>query len=206
MEEDYETAVRQFYCRPPSPTPSHKSAAAEPSKPGLQNGAAAQSIAPPLPSKSASTSSTCHRGRRKRDASAQVIGGPGDASAQVIGGPGDASAQVIWGLGDASASAHATEGLSDASAPAHATEGLGDASASAQEQLVFVLASEPRDEGFEEGAPPDSVSEGSPGSASASEGPSGHVPEPDSRPAGTTPDSRAPTDPKPDSGPDCPEL
>ncbi|MEQ2195996.1 hypothetical protein XENOCAPTIV_021757, partial [Xenoophorus captivus] len=43
MEEDYKTAVRQFYCRPPSPTPSHQSDAAEPSKPGLPNGAAAQS-------------------------------------------------------------------------------------------------------------------------------------------------------------------
>ncbi|MED6262305.1 hypothetical protein ATANTOWER_017506 [Ataeniobius toweri] len=42
MEEDYEMAVRQFYCRPPSPTPSHQSAAAEQSKPGLQNGAGAQ--------------------------------------------------------------------------------------------------------------------------------------------------------------------
>ncbi|MEQ2222113.1 hypothetical protein ILYODFUR_022544 [Ilyodon furcidens] len=28
MERDYETAVRQFYCRPPSPTPSHMSSAA----------------------------------------------------------------------------------------------------------------------------------------------------------------------------------
>ncbi|MEQ2178272.1 hypothetical protein GOODEAATRI_012323, partial [Goodea atripinnis] len=63
------------------------------------------------------------------------------------------------GLGDASASAHATEGLGNASAPAHATEGLGDASTSApslqafqgfSEELVLVLASEPRDEGFEE--------------------------------------------------------
>ncbi|MEQ2291934.1 hypothetical protein AMECASPLE_017888 [Ameca splendens] len=42
MEEDYKTAVRQFYCRTPSPTPSHQSAAAEQSKPGLQNGAAGQ--------------------------------------------------------------------------------------------------------------------------------------------------------------------
>ncbi|KAK5599889.1 hypothetical protein CRENBAI_014206 [Crenichthys baileyi] len=71
--------------------------------------------------KSASTSSTRRRGRRKRDASV-----------------------------------HAVEGLCDASAPAHATEGLGDASASvhATESFVLVLASEPRDEGFEEEAPP----------------------------------------------------
>ncbi|KAK5613756.1 hypothetical protein CRENBAI_016648 [Crenichthys baileyi] len=52
--------------------------------------------------KSAPTSSTRRRGRRKRDASAQVIGGPGDASASV-----------------------------------HTTE-----------SFVLVLASEPRDEGF----------------------------------------------------------
>ncbi|KAK5612278.1 hypothetical protein CRENBAI_016266 [Crenichthys baileyi] len=178
MEEDYETAVRQFYCRPPSPIPSHQSAAAEQSKPGLQNGAAAQSTSGfqgagteqptsglqsaaaaqfmsglqstaaaaqsnsclqsagiVLP-KSASTSSTCRRGRRKRDASAQVIGGPGDASAQVIGGPGDASAQVIRGPGDVSAqvirgpgdvSAQVIGGPGDASA--QVIRGPGDASA-----------------------------------------------------------------------------
>ncbi|MED6256598.1 hypothetical protein ATANTOWER_030101 [Ataeniobius toweri] len=76
------------------------------------------------------------RGRRKRDASAQVIGGPGDASARVIGG-----------LCDASAYAHATEGVGDdASASAHATEGLGDASAyatplrvSATPQLLLLV-------------------------------------------------------------------
>ncbi|KAK5601747.1 hypothetical protein CRENBAI_021331 [Crenichthys baileyi] len=97
--------------------------------------------------------------------------------------------QVTEGLGDASASAHLTEGLGDASASAHVTEGLGDASASvhATESFVLVLASDPRDEGFEEEAPPDLVpeefkdhfvlvlasetrAEGSPGSASASEG------------------------------------
>ncbi|KAK5600670.1 hypothetical protein CRENBAI_013118 [Crenichthys baileyi] len=140
-EEDYETAVRQFYCRPPSPKPSHQSAAAEQSKPDLQKGAAAQltsglqgagseqptsglhSAAPLHPTsglQSAAavqpTSERRHRAaqvclnllhtlqrRRKRDASAQVIGGPGDALAQVIGGPGYCSAQAIGGPGDASA-------------------------------------------------------------------------------------------------------
>ncbi|KAK5601650.1 hypothetical protein CRENBAI_022692 [Crenichthys baileyi] len=43
MEEDYETAVRQFYCRPPSPTPSHRRAAAAQPMSCLQRAAAAQS-------------------------------------------------------------------------------------------------------------------------------------------------------------------
>ncbi|KAK5598781.1 hypothetical protein CRENBAI_004425 [Crenichthys baileyi] len=135
-------------------------------------------------------------------APAHTTGGPGDAStpAHANEGPGDASApaHATEGPGDASAPAHATEGPGDASAPAHATEGNGDASASvhATESFVLILASEPRDEGFEEEAPPDPVSvpegfkeqfvlllaseprdegspgasEGSPGSASASEG------------------------------------
>ncbi|KAK5623042.1 hypothetical protein CRENBAI_020805 [Crenichthys baileyi] len=143
------------------------------------------------------------RGHRKRDASDQVIGGPGDASAQVIGGPDDASApayategpvdasasgHATEGHGAASASAHATEGLGDASASAHATEGLCNASASAHltESLVLVLVP---DEGFKDEPPPDPVpvglkkqlvlvlaSEGSPDAASVSEGPVGSVP------------------------------
>ncbi|KAK5612123.1 hypothetical protein CRENBAI_026157 [Crenichthys baileyi] len=143
----------------------------------------------PVQPQSASTSSTRPRGRQKRDASAQVIGGPGDTSAQVIGGPGDSPAQVIGGPGDASAPAQATEAPGDASAPAqateapgdasapaHATEGLGDPSASApgfedeppseavpeqfKERLVLILASETGDEGFEDELPPEPVPEG----------------------------------------------
>ncbi|KAK5623621.1 hypothetical protein CRENBAI_010471 [Crenichthys baileyi] len=64
--------------------------------------------------KSASTSSTRRRGRRKRDASVHATGGLCDASAL---------AHATEGLCDASAPAHATEGLCDASAPAHVTEG-----------------------------------------------------------------------------------
>ncbi|KAK5611398.1 hypothetical protein CRENBAI_017161 [Crenichthys baileyi] len=89
-----------------------------------------------VPPKSASISSTRRRGRRKRDALAQVIGGPGDGSAQVIEGPGDASA------------------------PAQATEGPGDASALGlkafqgfSKRLVLVLVPEPCDEGFEDELP-----------------------------------------------------
>ncbi|KAK5608767.1 hypothetical protein CRENBAI_020505 [Crenichthys baileyi] len=264
MEEDYETAIRLFYCRPPSPTPSHMSAAAEQPTSGLQSAAASsprhvsralllllssprhvsralllllssprhvsrellqlspkqstpglqpaadfpegpmgglpplprhvpewpegglpplprhvlewpEGGLPPLPRhvpegpvgglpprpgpehllgflwgvptelrpdaradspqpgmtpdpKSASTSSTCCRGRRKRGASAQ-------------------------------APAHATEGLGDASAAAHTTEGPGNASASAHatESFVLVLTFEPRDEWFEEEALSDPV-------------------------------------------------
>ncbi|KAK5605906.1 hypothetical protein CRENBAI_004010 [Crenichthys baileyi] len=139
-----------------------------------------------LDPKSASTSSTHRRGRRKRDASAQVIRGPGDASA---------SAHATEGLGDASAPAHATEGLGNVSATAYVTEGPADASAPApslqafqgfSEKLVLVLASEPIDEGFEEEALPDSVSgefkvqlflvpvtEGPPDSVPVSGGPAG---------------------------------
>ncbi|MED6295622.1 hypothetical protein CHARACLAT_033655, partial [Characodon lateralis] len=64
-------------------------------------------------------------------------------------------------------------------------------------QLVLVLASEPKDEGFEEEAPPDLVSEGSPGSASASERSPGIV--------SSKPDSR-PDWPLCSHSPDCPEL
>ncbi|MEQ2252176.1 hypothetical protein ILYODFUR_019042, partial [Ilyodon furcidens] len=80
MERDYETAVREFYCRPPSPTPSQMSSAAAQSMSCLQNGGTATAEQPtsgpppdtpqpdtPQPDsgpdpKSASTSSTCRRG------------------------------------------------------------------------------------------------------------------------------------------------
>ncbi|MEQ2242632.1 hypothetical protein ILYODFUR_037903 [Ilyodon furcidens] len=149
---------------------------------------------------SASTFSTCRRERRKRGATAEVIGGPDDATA---------SAHAPEGLGDASAPAHATEGLGDASAPAHATEGPGDTSASvhATESFVLVLASVSRDEGFEEGVPPDPVSgefkeqlvlvlasEGSPDFVPVSVGPVGFVPVseglPDSTPVYQVPGSQ----------------
>ncbi|KAK5619950.1 hypothetical protein CRENBAI_004438, partial [Crenichthys baileyi] len=85
--------------------------------------------------KSASTSSTRRRGRRKRDASVHATGGLCDASAPglITEGLCDASApaHTTEGQGDASAPAHPAEGLGHASAPAHATEGLGGASAPA---------------------------------------------------------------------------
>ncbi|KAK5617231.1 hypothetical protein CRENBAI_010029 [Crenichthys baileyi] len=231
MVRDYETEVWQFYCRPPSPTPSHMSGAADQSTSGLQScscccwdpqpwvstlyaeqptsglqsAAAEQPTSGPQPDtpqpdpKSAATSSTRRGGRRNRGALAQVTEGLGDtsASAHATEGLGDtsASAHATEGPGDASAPAHATEGLDDASAPAHATEGLGDTSASvlATESFVLVLASEPRDKGFEEEAPSNPVpegfkeqfflvlvseprAEGSPGAASVSEGSASEVP------------------------------
>ncbi|KAK5616708.1 hypothetical protein CRENBAI_025910 [Crenichthys baileyi] len=116
--------------------------------------------------KSASTSSTRHRGSRKRDASVHATGGLCDTSApaHATEGPGDASApaHATEGLCDASAPAHATEGLCNASALAHVTEGPTDASAPSLQgfsgKLVLVLASEPCNEGFEEEEPPDPVS------------------------------------------------
>ncbi|KAK5617053.1 hypothetical protein CRENBAI_016537 [Crenichthys baileyi] len=120
--------------------------------------------------KSASSSSTRNRGR-KREASAQVIGGLGDASApaHATEGLGDASApaHVTKGLGDASSPAHTAEGLGDASAPEHFTEGLGNVPAPGLkvfqgfiESLVLVLVPESPDEGFQDEAPPDPVPEG----------------------------------------------
>ncbi|KAK5619920.1 hypothetical protein CRENBAI_005175 [Crenichthys baileyi] len=218
MERDYETAVRQFYCRPPStPGLQGAAAAAEQPTPGLQPAVElSEGGLPPFPGpehpfsflwgvltelkpdthhdtpqsdtpqpdtpqpvsarpdtpqpvsarpdtpqpvsarpdpKSASTSSTRRRGRRKRDASVHATGGLCDASAPV---------HATEGLCDASAPVHATEGLCDASAPVHATEGPTDASAPSFQgfsgKLVLVLASEPCDEGFEEEEPPDPVS------------------------------------------------
>ncbi|MEQ2286203.1 hypothetical protein AMECASPLE_039859, partial [Ameca splendens] len=163
--------------------------------------------------KSASTPSTRRRGRRKRDAPAQVIGGPGNTPAHATEGPADASApaHVTEGLGDASAPAHTTEGPSDASAPVHVNEGPADASAPVpslqgfSEELVLVLTSEPCDKGFKEEAPLNPVPEGfkecfvlvltfeprdvgSPGSASASEGSPGSASASEGSPGSTPPE------------------
>ncbi|KAK5600128.1 hypothetical protein CRENBAI_008242 [Crenichthys baileyi] len=106
--------------------------------------------------KSASTSSTRRRGRRKRDTSVHATEGLGDASAP---------AHAAEGL----APAHPAEGLCDASAPAHAAEG-SPGSVSASE-------GSPGSASASEGSPGSaSASEGSPGSASASEGSPGRRP------------------------------
>ncbi|KAK5619619.1 hypothetical protein CRENBAI_011136 [Crenichthys baileyi] len=99
--------------------------------------------------KSASTSSTRRRGRRKRDT----------------------SVHATEGLGDASAFAHPLDEGFEEEAPPDPVSG------DFKGQFVLVLASEPRDEGSpgnasaSEGSPgAASASEGSPGAASASEG------------------------------------
>ncbi|KAK5605210.1 hypothetical protein CRENBAI_021378 [Crenichthys baileyi] len=151
------------------PTSGLQGAAAEQPTSGLQGAAAEQPTSGPQPdTKSASSSSTRRRGRRKRSTSAHVTEGVGDASAP---------ANATEGLGNASASAHATEGLCDASAatpslqafqgfsgelvPEPCDEGFKEeappdpVSEGFKEQLVLILASEPRDEGFQEEVPPD---------------------------------------------------
>ncbi|KAK5621507.1 hypothetical protein CRENBAI_002835 [Crenichthys baileyi] len=113
------------------------------------------------------------RGLGDASAPAPTTEGLADASApaQVSEGLGDplAPAHAPEGLGDPLAPAHATERLGNPLAPANATEGLGDPLAPApglkafqgsEEKLVLILASELRDEGFEEEALPDPVSEG----------------------------------------------
>ncbi|KAK5610454.1 hypothetical protein CRENBAI_004500 [Crenichthys baileyi] len=97
--------------------------------------------------KSASTSSTRRRGRRKRDSLAQVIGGLCDASAppaHVSEGPANASAPSLQGFSGklvlVLASEPCNEGFEEEEPPDHVSEGL-------KEQLVLILASEPCDEG-----------------------------------------------------------
>ncbi|KAK5616713.1 hypothetical protein CRENBAI_025915 [Crenichthys baileyi] len=119
--------------------------------------------------KSASTSSTRRRGRRKRDASAHATGGLCDASAlaHVTEGPADASAPSLQGFSEklvlVLASEPCNEGFEEEEPP-------DPVSGDFKGQFVLVLASEPRDEGSPGSA---SASEGPPGSASASEGPPG---------------------------------
>ncbi|KAK5621675.1 hypothetical protein CRENBAI_022060 [Crenichthys baileyi] len=168
MEEDDETAVRQFYCRPP-PSSSERccrAAHARLSRELLLSSPCQVSrellLSSPRQVSRELLLSSPHQvsrellvssprqvfralllGRWKRDASAQVIGGPGNASAQVIGGPGNATAQVPF------------QGIS--------------------ERLVLVLIPEPCDEG--------AVSEGSVGAASAYEGSPGTMKaKPESKP------------------------
>ncbi|KAK5611364.1 hypothetical protein CRENBAI_017860 [Crenichthys baileyi] len=131
MEEDYETAVRLVYCCPPSPTPSHMSAAAAQPTSGLQGTAPA--VEQPTSGLQSSAAAVEQPTSGLRSAAAAVEQ-PTSASAHATEGLCDASAppaHTTEGLCDASAPpAHATEGLCDASAPpVHATEGLCDASA-----------------------------------------------------------------------------
>ncbi|KAK5622912.1 hypothetical protein CRENBAI_022517 [Crenichthys baileyi] len=149
------------------------------------------------------TSASAHATEGPADASAPAHGTKGpagaSASAPVTEGPADTSAPSLQGFSESLVLVlvpeSPDEGFEDEPPPdpVHVTEGF-------KEQLVHILASEPIDEGFEEEALPDPVfgefkeqlflvlvSEGSPdsvpvsggpaGSASASEGSPGHVPE-----------------------------
>ncbi|KAK5617748.1 hypothetical protein CRENBAI_000698 [Crenichthys baileyi] len=109
MEENYRTAVRQFYCRPPSFTSGRQSGAAEQPTPGLQSAAAVKPTS----------------GLQSAAVVRPKSGLQSTAAVQPMSGP----AQATEGLDDASTPAQATEGLDDASAPAQATEGLDDAPA-----------------------------------------------------------------------------
>ncbi|KAK5603426.1 hypothetical protein CRENBAI_007950 [Crenichthys baileyi] len=148
MEEDYRTAVRQFYCRPPPSSPCFQScAAAEQPTPGLQSPAAAEQPMPSLQSLSPGLQgATTEQSTTGLDSSAVAIpslpqppphaaedvkrGMPRLKSSGVPATPqlksSGVPATVIGDPSDASALAQATEGLADASAPAQATEGLGD--------------------------------------------------------------------------------
>ncbi|KAK5622687.1 hypothetical protein CRENBAI_026100 [Crenichthys baileyi] len=144
------------------PTPCLQNKAAAQPTPCLQNKAAAQSTlclqsaAIVLP-KSASTSSTPHRGRRKRDASAPP---------QATEGLPLLKPPRVWPT--PLAPAPATEGPGNASAPAPVIEGPGNASASVPglkvfqgftERLVLLLISETQDEVIKDEPPPDPVPE-----------------------------------------------
>ncbi|KAK5621007.1 hypothetical protein CRENBAI_015407 [Crenichthys baileyi] len=128
MEEDNQTAIRQFYCCPP------------PSSPSLQSGAAA---AQPMPCFQSAATEQPTSGVQSAAAVQPTSGlqSAAAAPAHATEGLGEASApaHATEDLGDASAphSTHATEGLGNTSAPVHTTEGLGDAPASAPGLKAF---------------------------------------------------------------------
>ncbi|KAK5601454.1 hypothetical protein CRENBAI_026205 [Crenichthys baileyi] len=185
MERDYETAVRQFYCRPPStPGLQGAAAAAEQSTPGLQSAVelseGPEGGLPPLPGPEHLLSflwgvltelkPDTHHDTPQPDSPQPDSGSdPKSASTSSKRRRGrrkrDASVHATEGLGDASAPAHATEGLGDASAPAHSTEGLGDASAPAHSTEGLGDASAPAHstEGLGDASAPAHSTEGSPG-------------------------------------------
>ncbi|KAK5603665.1 hypothetical protein CRENBAI_002880 [Crenichthys baileyi] len=190
LEEDYRTAIRQFYCRPRqvSRAPLLPSRPRQISRELLLSSPRQVSREPPLcrpslPEPPPHATEDIGRGtpRLKSSGVPAILGsslwgsrrrlgsshrGSRNTSAQVIGGPGDASAQVIRGLGDASA--QATEGHGDASAPAKATQGPSDASAPAHTTESHGDASAPAQatEGHGDASAPAQATEG-PGDTSA---------------------------------------
>ncbi|KAK5601186.1 hypothetical protein CRENBAI_002984 [Crenichthys baileyi] len=191
MEGDYETAVRQFYCRPPS-MPGLQGAAADAEQPtlGLQGAAAdAEQPMPGLQGAAADTEQpTPGLQGAAADAEQPTPGLQGAAADAEQPTPGIQSAAAVEQLTSEDV-VRETPRLKSSGVPATPQLGLGDASAPAHatESFVLVLASEPREEGLEEEAPSDPVpegfkeqfvlilasepkDEGSPGAASASEG------------------------------------
>ncbi|KAK5600631.1 hypothetical protein CRENBAI_001361 [Crenichthys baileyi] len=124
MEEDYETAVRQFYCRPPSPTLSHMSAAAVQHTPGLQ-GAATEQPTPGLQRAAAAQPTS----GLQRTAAAQPTSGLQRAAAEqpTSGLQSAAAEQPTSGLQSAGAE-QPTPGLQSA-ATEQSTSGLQSAAA-----------------------------------------------------------------------------
>ncbi|KAK5618161.1 hypothetical protein CRENBAI_021405 [Crenichthys baileyi] len=180
IEEDYQTAIRQFYCRPPPSSPSFQSAAAVQPTSRLQSSAAAQQPTPGL------------QGIGDASAPAHASEGLGDASASAPG------LQAFQGFSErlvlVLVPEHCDDEFEDQPPPEPVPERF-------EKELVLVLASEPRDKrgppdsasvsegpvgaaSASEGSPGSaSASEGSPGSASASEGSPGTVKaKPDSKP------------------------
>ncbi|KAK5617012.1 hypothetical protein CRENBAI_016491 [Crenichthys baileyi] len=166
MEMDYETAVTQFYCRPPS-TSGLQGAASEQPTPGLQ-GAASEQPTSCLQRATAAVEQPMSGLHRAAAAVEQPTSGLQTAAAAVE--------QPTSGLQSTAAVEQPTSAAPSDPVP----EGF-------KKQFVLVLASEPRDEGFEEEVPSDPVpegfkeqfvlvlaseprDEGSPGPASASEG------------------------------------
>ncbi|KAK5607664.1 hypothetical protein CRENBAI_024025 [Crenichthys baileyi] len=202
MERDYETAVRQFYCRPPLPHQDSRELLLQ-SSPRRDSGELLLQSSPRRDSGELLLQSSPRRDSRelllqsspRRDSRELLLqSSPRRDSRELLlqSSPRQDSRELLWSFRRApragclhfqpdlksastsstrhrgrrkrDASAHVTEGLCDASAPAHVTEGPADASAPSLQgysgKLVLVLASEPCDEGFEEEEPPDPVFEG----------------------------------------------
>ncbi|KAK5614036.1 hypothetical protein CRENBAI_011754 [Crenichthys baileyi] len=219
MEEDYRTAIRQFYCRPRSPTSSHKSAAAVQPTSCLQ-GAAAEQATQSLQGAAAEQATQSLQGAAAEQATQSLQGAAAEQATQSLqGAAAEQATQSLKGAAAAAAVELSTPGLQPAaefpgspradrlcyrflrvptdrvpgrtdapsdpksastsptcrrgrrkrSTSAQVSGGLGDASAAASSlqafqefsgELVPVLVPESYDEGFEEEASPDHVCEG----------------------------------------------
>ncbi|KAK5606999.1 hypothetical protein CRENBAI_010841 [Crenichthys baileyi] len=152
MEGDYETAVRQFYCRPPSPTPSHQRAAAAQPTSDLQRAAAAQPTSDLQRAAAAQPTSDLQRAAAaqptsdlQRAAAAQPTS---DLQRAAAAQPTSdlqraAAAQPMSCLQSAAAAEQSTQGLQGAAAAAAAAEQSSPRKDS-RELLLLLLQSSPR--------------------------------------------------------------